>query len=247
MYIFNGKLNWFRYAVNETITIVFPAGFALNDPVCAFFQWTQDDAGKKNVNTIQQGVISMVIAKPDYFQVSFQASGYYGFDIIVPGHLNTITATMWNPANERSNPMTCTRQYGDLARVPSTAVFTGKLNWFNYARNEMVSLVVPNGVSNGAPVGLYSQWSVDGAGVPKANHAVNSTFRNVTASANGEAKGTFDDGYYTYEATVLSGSQGAKIRMSNPSLEESTSDLNQTDFRGLGKKKARDTHQIYSL
>ncbi len=38
MFIYNGKLNWLNYASNETIIIVFPAGFALNDPVSAYWQ-----------------------------------------------------------------------------------------------------------------------------------------------------------------------------------------------------------------
>ena len=42
MFIYNGKFNWLNYASNETITIVFPAGFSLNDPVSAFWQWSAD-------------------------------------------------------------------------------------------------------------------------------------------------------------------------------------------------------------
>ena len=47
MFIYNGKFNWLNYASNETITFVFPAGFALNDPVSAFWQWTVDAQGNK--------------------------------------------------------------------------------------------------------------------------------------------------------------------------------------------------------
>ncbi|KAG7096267.1 hypothetical protein E1B28_003715 [Marasmius oreades] len=60
MYIYNGKLNWYEYAVNETITVVFPAGFALNDPVCAFWQWTVDGAGNKKAMTTPLGFINTV-------------------------------------------------------------------------------------------------------------------------------------------------------------------------------------------
>ena len=42
MFIYNGKFNWPDYASNETITIIFPAGFSLNDPVSAFWQWSVD-------------------------------------------------------------------------------------------------------------------------------------------------------------------------------------------------------------
>ncbi len=47
MFIYNGKFNWFNYASNETITIVFPAGFALNDPVSGYWQWSTEDSGNK--------------------------------------------------------------------------------------------------------------------------------------------------------------------------------------------------------
>ena len=53
MLIYNGKLNWYDYAIDETITIVFPAGLALNDPVCAYWQWTKDGAGNKKTNSTQ--------------------------------------------------------------------------------------------------------------------------------------------------------------------------------------------------
>ena len=42
MFIYNGKFTWLNYASNETITVVFPAGFALNDPVSAYWQWSTD-------------------------------------------------------------------------------------------------------------------------------------------------------------------------------------------------------------
>ena len=47
MFIYNGKFNWLEYASNETITVVFPTGFALNDPVSAYWQWTVDAQGNK--------------------------------------------------------------------------------------------------------------------------------------------------------------------------------------------------------
>ncbi|KAL1741919.1 hypothetical protein HDZ31DRAFT_66473 [Schizophyllum fasciatum] len=70
---------------------------------------------------------------------------------------------------------------------------TGKLNWLSYAVNDVFTLVVPNGVSNGAAVGLYWEWTKDAAGNLKKNKLVNSTFRTVSSSG-GKTKGTFDDG-----------------------------------------------------
>ncbi|KAG7086110.1 hypothetical protein E1B28_003624 [Marasmius oreades] len=223
MFTFNGKLNWFKYAVNETITVVFPAGFAVNDPVCAFWQWTEDAAGNKKANTTQLGFINSVTTKTGEYQVSF-AFDYYSFEATVAGDSSTITATMFNPKGDRSEATTLNRQFGNLVQFRSTTVFTGKLNWLKYAENEMLTLVVPRGVSNGAPVGLYHQWTVDAKGVKKANHAVNATFRDVTTD-KGETKATFDDGYYTYNTTVQSGGQEVKILMSNPNHDQSDNDL----------------------
>ena len=41
MFIYNGKFTC-QNASNETITVVFPAGFELNDPVSAYWQWSND-------------------------------------------------------------------------------------------------------------------------------------------------------------------------------------------------------------
>ena len=53
MYVYNGKLDWYDYAKNECITLVFPADFALKDPVCAYWQWTADAKGVEKSNTYQ--------------------------------------------------------------------------------------------------------------------------------------------------------------------------------------------------
>ncbi|KAG7096268.1 hypothetical protein E1B28_003716 [Marasmius oreades] len=134
---------------------------------------------------------------------------------------------MFNPKGDSSNATTLDRRYSDLVQHRSTAVFTGKLNWFTYAENEMVTLVIPRGVSNGAPVGLYYKWTVNSKGVRKANHAVNSTFHDVTTRANGETVGTFgtSDGHYTYKVTVRSDGDAAELHMSNQTHDEATAEL----------------------
>ena len=60
MFIYNGKFNWAgktaASASNETITVVFPAGFALNDPVSAYWQWSTDAAVNKASASTSVGV-----------------------------------------------------------------------------------------------------------------------------------------------------------------------------------------------
>ncbi|EEB93202.1 hypothetical protein MPER_08178 [Moniliophthora perniciosa FA553] len=102
----------------------------------------------------------------------------------------------------------------------------------------MNTLIIPAGVSNGAPVTIIHQWTVDGGGNQKAEHDVRATFRDVTTSPNGDVKGTLEyPGYYKYEISILNGGQEATVCMSKPG-GSSTSSLKQTDFRGLGTKKA---------
>lgn len=72
----------------------------------------------------------------------------------------------------------------------------------------MVTLVVPSGISNGVPVGLYHEWTKDGSGTHKSNHIANATIRSVSSTNEGVI-GTFDDIYYTYTATILGDHQKA--------------------------------------
>ncbi|KAI3616770.1 hypothetical protein WG66_004144 [Moniliophthora roreri] len=231
MYIYNSKLNWFQYAVNEDITIVFPAGFALNDPVSAYWQWSVDASGVEKANSAHS---TLSLRLPINIKLTSHSA-----TTASKSSSRTLTATMLNTKRDRSDPITLTQRYADPARVPSTVVYTGKLEWSKYAKNEMVTLIIPAGVSNGAPVTIMHQWTVDSGGNKKANHDIRGTFRDVTTSPSGDVKGTLEyPGYYTYEVTVLNGGQEATVRMSNPGGSTTTNSLKQTDFRGLGTKKA---------
>ena len=74
----------------------------------------------------------------------------------------------------------------------------------------MATLVIPFDIGEGAPVGLYTQWTVDGAGRPKEIHPINAVFESVS----GSSEGTFTDGYYTYQVTL--DDELATIVMSGP-------------------------------
>ena len=60
MFIYNGKFNWGDRVMNETITLVFPASFAVNDPVSVFFQWSKDPVagGAESIAVSNVGVTS---------------------------------------------------------------------------------------------------------------------------------------------------------------------------------------------
>ncbi|KAI0650856.1 hypothetical protein C8Q79DRAFT_1007084 [Trametes meyenii] len=238
MYVYNGKLAYYNYAKDECITIVFPAGFALEDPVCAYWQWTEDAKGNKKANECQLGTISSVAKTEGVYKFVLSFSYYY-FEGSVSADLNAVTVMMREPRGFSSSIQTTLQaQLSDVCCVPSTEVFTGKLNFLDYAVDEMITLVIPNGIADGEPVGMYWEWTKDGQGRPKQNHCVNSTFRGVVTTG-GETKGTFDDGYYTYQAVILSDDQHATLHMRNP-VDDRVLDVNMehTDFRQAHAKKA---------
>lgn len=239
MYIYVGKLNWLEYATNECVTIVFPAGFALKDPVCAYWQWTVSAAGGSQVNVTREAFISSVTNTNSEYRVRFQFE-WYAFEGTVSTDFNSLSFTMSNPQGDTA-PVSLLLQHGDAVRVPSTSVFTGKLNWFEYSQNEMVTLVIPGDVAEGEIVVLSHQWTQDAAGNYKTNRTVNGTIKAVTES-NGNLSAMFNDGYYTYDFTVPKSSTTLELSMTNPSGFRDSSapyKLNQTDFRDLRKKKVR--------
>ncbi|KAI0650849.1 hypothetical protein C8Q79DRAFT_1007079 [Trametes meyenii] len=89
MYVYNGKLQWFDYAKDECITMVFPAGFALSDPVCAYWQWTEESKGNKKRNHFESGTINTV-TKTASDKIVFPFS-FYTFEGTVVTDLKFVT------------------------------------------------------------------------------------------------------------------------------------------------------------
>ncbi|KAF8186599.1 hypothetical protein K438DRAFT_1835903 [Mycena galopus ATCC 62051] len=239
MYVYVGKLNWFECAQNECITVVFPAGFALMDPVCAYWQWTVDATGNAKSNCTQEAFITSVTNTADQYHLRFPFS-YYAFEGSVSADFSSLFLRMSNPQGEWQD-VSLSLLRGDAARRARASAFTGKLHWFQHSLNEMVTLVIPGEVANGEPVILSHQWTKDGAGNLKANHTVSGTLRTVNVRSNGDLSATFDDGYYTFDFTLRRGYNDVVLSMSNPSGEHDSRapyNLKQTDFRTFHKKKA---------
>ncbi|EIM88685.1 uncharacterized protein STEHIDRAFT_37269, partial [Stereum hirsutum FP-91666 SS1] len=211
MFIYNGKLSWFHLVEKEDFTIVVPAGFAQKDPICAHWQWTIDPSNSKGKqNTSRFSMINNIVnTVADEYKFSF-SFGYYSFDAVVSRDFRTLSTTMRDITNDRSGPHTLILQYSDTSRIPSTVVYTGKLDWLHEAVNKMITLVVSSGVSaltNGSFVGMYHQWTVDSSGNKKGSHPINSTFdfsmiNNIVNTVADEYKFSFSFGYYSFDAVV---------------------------------------------
>ncbi|KAI5889809.1 uncharacterized protein SCHCODRAFT_02635681 [Schizophyllum commune H4-8] len=236
MYVYNGKLNWYEYAVDECFTVVFPAGFALKDPVCAYWQWTQNAAGDIKQNQQQFATIDSVTRTADEYAISF-SFGYYSFAGTVAADLQLVTLRMRNPTGETSAPATLQVQLADECRVPSATVYTTKLTYSSYAIDEMATLVMPRGLADGAPVGLFYQWTEDAAGRRKQNACVKGTFRTVVETDEW-TQGTFDDGTYLYETAIYPDGARATIYMGNMRGDGVLMKAWRADFRQAHSKKA---------
>ncbi|KAL3953846.1 hypothetical protein ACCO45_011802 [Purpureocillium lilacinum] len=246
MYIYVGKLNWPYYAENELITVVFPAGFSLLDPVSAYWQWTVDASGNEKQNNVLHGRIKTVTKAgggAGYgFKVQFEGD-YYAFDCTTDADdPKSLRVTVSSPDQSHAISSLALKS-SDGSRVLTTSVFTGKLNYFQYAVNEMVTLILPAGIEDGKPVVLCFQWTEDDSGESKANHVVLATLRDVGFGDNGRFTGRFDDGYYTFDFLSGSSDSDMSMTMKDPDGKSDTHSpykLTQTDFRNAkaGNKKA---------
>jgi hypothetical protein len=263
MFIYSGKINYQSYAQNECATVVFPAGFALNDPVSAHWQWsTEPDTSTAKTNalmvifivfptpdecsscvSIQSGIITSV-CQPSGSSLTVKISfAAYTFDCVIEPDLR-LTIKMASIGGDNSDAATFTlnQQRHEPGEVLTTTVYTGKLNYLSYASNEMITFIAPAGITNGATACLNYQFTLDGGGRPKRNTLTAGPLRNVSTDTYGNISGTFDDGYYTYVATLSSNAQTANLRMTAPAStgwKTTTSALTQTDFRKNSGKKVR--------
>ncbi|KAL1680262.1 hypothetical protein EV122DRAFT_208258 [Schizophyllum commune] len=259
MHVYCGRLNWLSSVDNECITVVFPGGLGLQDPVCACWQWSMATTIDQRVNDCQvssfsarftglpsrewqYGLIKTVTKTSTQYIITFAGQDYL-VDAEFSADLTSMTMKMYvaDGLVEPSSVSTLQKQMSTPSLVPSTKVFTGKINWSRFAFNEMVTLVVPNGVADGARVGLYFQWTTDWDGGHKSKVWTSSTFYNVSEN-QGIFSASFDGHYYKFDITVYpdSGLRNSNARISMREFLKTrwTSDVQQTDWRQLHRKKA---------
>jgi len=219
MLIFHGKLTLLPHADNETITMVFLSRFQLNDQVSVHWQWSKhpEGGGERSCMSLACIITAVERVTGDY-RIKFSAGPEdkhdYSFNGVVAKD-NKLTATMRNWAGKYSKTLYMGGPHDGLSDIPYPhfTIYVGKLNYHVWSQGEMMTLVLPAGVSTGAPVGLFYQWTTTATNppVPKANRGLLTTFKS-TVSADGVIKGIFID-YYTYEFTILNDGE-AKFRMS---------------------------------
>lgn len=184
------------------------------------------------------------------FKVQFEGD-YYTFDCTTDADdPKSLRVTVSSPDQSHAISSLALKS-SDGSRVLTTSVFTGKLDYFQYAVNEMVTLILPAGIEGGKPVVLCFQWTEDDSGESKANHVVLATLRDVGFGDKGRFTGRFDDGYYTFDFLSACGSSDSDMSMTmkDPDGKSDTHSpykLTQTDFRNAKAGNKKVTTHCYS-
>ena len=145
MFIFTGKFDWLQYSSNDTMTIVAPGVLDTDQPIWGFWQWTVDAKGVSKPNVVQIGKATSV-GKPaaDGSRTIEFAFSYYSFKGTIGANAADLKINMYNPSGATSGPWTLPLFYSDSAQAVATRVYTGKLEWFQYAQDEMATLILPS-------------------------------------------------------------------------------------------------------
>ncbi len=217
-------MNWYNYAhyaQDELFVIVLPFGVArLNDPIHLYWQWTKLDNGSTKVNVLSRSFISSVTetAIDGEDQFSCVHDDYYTFDIVSKRHYNELHVTIRNLSGDTSSDMILgvVSKEDDSDPEPlekaRPRIHVGKLNWYEYAINELFVVILPLGLCGDQPVCALWQWTKAG-GQEKYNVNAISTQTCGTGLAN---KFHFtQEGHYTFSCEADKSNEDLKITMSD--------------------------------
>ncbi|KAJ4111467.1 hypothetical protein NW768_011821 [Fusarium equiseti] len=170
MFVYEGRLDWKPYGDNETFVIVLPDGpVRVGDTVYLFYQWTFNAQNVKKDNSFHKIAIDKVSKTPSGDDTFIAKSSYYSWEITSGNVYQKLKVVMRNPSGYES-PMEFKRIWqseGDVT-AESTRIWTGKINWEQYANNEMAIFIAPEGLGQDKPILSMWQWTRDANGVAKA-------------------------------------------------------------------------------
>ncbi|KAF5591999.1 uncharacterized protein FSUBG_10303 [Fusarium subglutinans] len=170
MFIYQGKLNWEKYADDETITIVLPKGAVrANEPAYLFTQWSVDDHHAEKDKFYQTRIIKNVKQLPNTTDVSFKLPGtFYNYDITTEQNYSKIKVTM--SGRDGTKTFTLNRVWQPVGEVDpnaALAIWAGSITFGDKAVNEQAIFVLPEDCTDGKPVISSWQWTKDESGKAK--------------------------------------------------------------------------------
>ncbi|KAF4453690.1 hypothetical protein F53441_3699 [Fusarium austroafricanum] len=202
MFVYQGKLNWYHYAKDETFVIVLPSGpVRVGDTVYLFSQWTEDSKGNKKVNWFSTLTVETV-TQTQAADVTFYLKGsWYNFTITTKGGYEQLSVVMRNPNNGVSDPMALKREWkSDQELTGTTRIWTGKFKWMNFAQDEHAIFIVPDGFGEGKPILSTWQWTRASSGKTKDPSFRSATQTQVSGLDTDTVKFTYTS-YYTISCT----------------------------------------------
>lgn len=216
MFIYTGKLHWEPYGVNELLVVVLPNGPArVGDRIFTHSQWTVDAKGNKKKNWSQYQTIDKVTRTANADDTFYFGQGYYSFEVQAQQGYRAISLTMSNPGGSKKT-MTLERTYlssGD-GLVDPARIWTGRLDWPQYADNEPFMAIVPEGFGPGKPFLAFWQWTVDQANQHKVN-CIHTGTQQAETPAEGSLKFT-STGDYTMACTWNEETEELAVHMEGP-------------------------------
>ncbi|KAK2125653.1 hypothetical protein NOF04DRAFT_1329780 [Fusarium oxysporum II5] len=191
MFVYQGKMNWWTYAKDETFVVVLPNGpVRVGDSVYLFWKWTVDAKGVKNGNVFQTISVDSV-TQTSATDVTFVLKGsWYSF-----------THRHAKPQGGVSDPMPLKREWkSDKELTGTTRIWTGKFKWMNFARDEHAIFIVPDGFGEGKPIISTWQWTKASNGKTKEPSFRAEVQRNVTGLGTDTVKFSYKS-YYDIKCT----------------------------------------------
>ncbi|RSL99917.1 hypothetical protein CEP52_009425 [Fusarium oligoseptatum] len=106
-------------------------------------------------------------------------------------------------------------------------VYQGKLQWYEYGKDETLAVVLPNGFArDGDTAYIFSQWTVDAQGRKKFNWFQTLVVSGLIKTSSGDDSFILKGAYYTWQITTQQTYSKISITMSNPQKDKSTMSAN---------------------
>ncbi|KAJ3959286.1 hypothetical protein N0V92_004121 [Colletotrichum tropicale] len=228
MYVYLGKLNWKGAAVaeDETFIVILPNGpVRTGDTAYVFFQWTHDEFGVPKANWFQTIFIDKVSKNDNGDDVFTLEHPKFSWKITSKQIYEKIDVTMSGTGSSKTSTtlerIWGTHSHGGKAN-DTVRVWTGKINWSTFAKNEMATFIAPEGFGEGRPIVSLWQWTKSYAGKAK-DPSLHCEYQKIQTENDDIVRFTYSS-YYDLDCTFNRQTSKLFVRMKSPQ-ESSAKDL----------------------
>jgi hypothetical protein len=201
-YVYYGKLD------NELLVTVLPNGTVEHGDSIYLYS-------KKKFSSYK---IKEVSATDDGEDVVTFNDGYYSYEAVSKKAYKELSLTVTS-AEAKSSKVLLTRQYDQpLTAIPLSdppKIWTGAIDFHQWAKNESFFVITPKGLGNGKPVVAIWQWTEDAKGAKRTLSYWTGKQESAAASSS---EFSFKQGdYYTLKCKINSSTNGLGVTIQSPS------------------------------